>query len=534
MVSDEWSRAYTILAGVFVAIGVVVRVRDYAYNRALWLDESLLSLNIIDRPFGELFHELSFNQAAPPGFLLVERASVALFGRSEYALRLFPLVCGIASIFLFVKISRAFLAPAAAVVAIGLFSVSDALVYYSSEVKQYSTDVAASLLIFAVALRLRRSSPNLLRTMSYIIGGIVALSLSYAAAFAVVAVTLVLVIPDLVRRRGKSLCALDFAAFAWVGAILVGLVYAWSRVSHVVASNAPSFPTGIAFLRTAGGGLMSDLGIPDSGVLHGTQYALGVVALLGLISLARHGKKVAALLTVQAALLAVASYAHVYPVLARSILFLVPLLVLALAEGVVAISSASSRHRTLVAACLGAAVLSIPAVDAGKHLFVPHQREEIKPVLRHLWNGWHTGDSLVVFHWAQYALRYYVECRCSGVPRRGLDIDWDSVATNHPGHGQYAPALVSRLPSLIVAQRGTRLDDYLREIAPLRERARVWVLVTAAGPSERALLTYLSCVGRRTDAFVRKSGEGSFSRAAVYRYDLTRFRSLQPRARCQQ
>jgi uncharacterized membrane protein len=531
--SDEWPRSYAILAGVFVAIGVVVRVRDYAYDRALWLDESLLSLNIIDRPFWKLFHELSFNQAAPPGFLLAERASIALFGRSEYALRVFPLVCGIASIFLFVKVARAFLAPAAALIAIGLFSVSDALVYYSSEVKQYSTDVAASLLIFAVALALRRSSPNLVRTISYVIAGVVALLLSYAAAFAVVAVILVMVVPDLVRRRGKSLCALDFAAFAWVAAILVGLVYSWSRVSHLLETNAPNFPTGLLFLRTAGGGLMSDLGIPDNGALHGTEYALGVVALVGLISLARHTKEVAALFAVQVGLLAVASYAHLYPVLARSILFLVPFLVFALAAGVVAISSASSRHRTLVAACLAGAVLAIPAVHAGKLVFVPHQREEIKPVLHHLWNNWQTGDTLFVFHWAQYPLRYYVECDCAGIPRRGVDIDWDTAATNHPGAGQYAPALVTRLPSLIVAKRGERLDDYRPEIAPLRKRARVWMLVTGAGPSERDLLRYLSCVGRRTDAFVRKSGEGSFSRAAVYRYDLTRFRSLQPRAHCQ-
>lgn len=78
--ASAWSsmsgREVTPSSWAFVAIGVVVRVRDYAYDRALWLDESLLSLTIIDLTgFGESFHELSLNQAASRGFLLVECCS---------------------------------------------------------------------------------------------------------------------------------------------------------------------------------------------------------------------------------------------------------------------------------------------------------------------------------------------------------------------------------------------------------------------------------------------------------------------------
>ena len=57
--ASAWSsmsgREVTPSSWAFVAIGVVVRVRDYAYDRALWLDESLLSLTIIDRPLWGVF-----------------------------------------------------------------------------------------------------------------------------------------------------------------------------------------------------------------------------------------------------------------------------------------------------------------------------------------------------------------------------------------------------------------------------------------------------------------------------------------------
>ena len=103
--------AYRLSVVILVALGVALRVREYASDRSLWLDESWLALNIVDRPLAQLFGDLSFNQAAPPGFLLIERTSVALFGPTEYALRLFPLLCGIAALPLFARFAQSLLRP---------------------------------------------------------------------------------------------------------------------------------------------------------------------------------------------------------------------------------------------------------------------------------------------------------------------------------------------------------------------------------------------------------------------------------------
>src|SRR2546425_11946082 len=94
------------LVWTFAAVGAALRIRQYLVNRSFWLDESFLSINVIEKPFTKLFGPLQFNQAAPPGFLLVERLATDVFGRSEYVFRAFPLACGLVSIFLFVRLAR--------------------------------------------------------------------------------------------------------------------------------------------------------------------------------------------------------------------------------------------------------------------------------------------------------------------------------------------------------------------------------------------------------------------------------------------
>ena len=62
-------------------------------------DEAMIALNIERRSYAELFGTLDFNQAAPLGFLWLEKAAVQLLGPSELALRLWPLLAGIAALF---------------------------------------------------------------------------------------------------------------------------------------------------------------------------------------------------------------------------------------------------------------------------------------------------------------------------------------------------------------------------------------------------------------------------------------------------
>ena len=91
---------------VLIAIGTILRVWQYLANSSLWIDEAALAQSILNRPAGALFGRLSYGQVAFVGFLLVQKAAVSLFGASEYALRAFPLACGILSQMLFWQVAK--------------------------------------------------------------------------------------------------------------------------------------------------------------------------------------------------------------------------------------------------------------------------------------------------------------------------------------------------------------------------------------------------------------------------------------------
>ena len=131
-------------------------------------------------------------------------------------------------------------------------------------------------------------------------------------------------------------------------------------------------------------------------------------------------------------------------------------------------------------------------------------------MLAHLWTNWRPGDALFVSERAQYPLRYYVECRCGDLPEPARDISWRSAKIPLSRTDQYAPALASRPPGLVVSEAGASRFAEARAVSSLLGRRRVWVLMTSKDAGERGLLTYLSCIGRRTDAFVRRAGTGGF------------------------
>ena len=140
-----------------MALGVLLRVVPYFRNRSLWYDEALLALNILHRSVTGLMSPLDYHQAAPVGFLLLEKISTGIFGKNELALRLVPLIFGIAALFVVHRVAALWLSPQAVPIAVSLFALNPSLIYYSSEVKQYSCDVAVALVLLWAAGPFQRS-----------------------------------------------------------------------------------------------------------------------------------------------------------------------------------------------------------------------------------------------------------------------------------------------------------------------------------------------------------------------------------------
>lgn len=523
------SPANLVLALVFA--GLVLRIARYVSNPSLWLDEAFLSLNLRNRDFSGIFETLDFQQAAPPLYLLAEKVSVLALGDNEYALRAFPLLCGIAALGLFPRVARHFLGRWSAVSAVGLFVVLGPLIYISVQVKQYSSDVAIAVgLLYAVSRIPASRAIRLPEALGLGLVGAAALWLSYPALFYLVGFGLVLFGVRIARRQWGSLRMLAVPAMLCTASVVPFLFYSLDRV-RAVQTSLRGDPTVYARISGSDSDLTWFLHVPgrlvDSAGLHFVHVAAALV-LVGFVSLLLRDSDRALLLVSPLLVALVASALDKYPFGGRFSVFYLPALLCLVAEGVGALAIVAGRGvgrfgpRRLATATAGLAGLAlvasiglVPVRDAAANLVAPPDREEIKPLLETMQRDWREGDAVYVYFAAQYAFRYYAECETCGVVDRtgGARELWARVQPVE-GPGWFAPALVSRPPKLVVAMQ---TGNHVAELEPLRGQARVWALFSHLSgrhvPIERTIVSRLNALGTQVSKTETKE-------AALYLYDL--------------
>jgi hypothetical protein len=134
-------------------LGAGLYLYHWSIARPLWLDEEMIALNIRDRSFGELAGPLWLGQSAPLGWLIGQRAVMLTLGTGELALRLVPMLFGLATIAAAVWIGRRWLTMFGASVLVSLCTFGLWLSHFPFEVKHYSADAFWGLLLPALAIR---------------------------------------------------------------------------------------------------------------------------------------------------------------------------------------------------------------------------------------------------------------------------------------------------------------------------------------------------------------------------------------------
>src|ERR1051325_2431697 len=118
-ISFSWEKAGV---AALLLLGALLRMRQYLTGRSLWVDEAMLALNIVNQNFAGLFKPLDYDQGAPIGFLLVEKIFNSIFGKNEFTLRLFPLLVGLISLWLFYLLLKRITNIAGLLTALALFA----------------------------------------------------------------------------------------------------------------------------------------------------------------------------------------------------------------------------------------------------------------------------------------------------------------------------------------------------------------------------------------------------------------------------
>jgi len=416
--SRSWLNSKTLL-WIILFFAFVVRVLSYTSGRALWIDEAMLSLNIIHASLPQLlFKPMLYYQVAPLGFLTVEKGLVTLLGSDELVLRLFPIICSLLGLGLFYRLSKQTqLGKLAFLVAVAGFAVSRGIVYYAGEVKQYASDVLVMLSLLLLAYRVFAQSQNRKTIVWLGLAGFIAIWFAYPAYFALLGLGLALLV--LLYRQGdrKGMLGIGLCLLAW--SVSIGIYFAVGLES-IRASSAHQ-----AIWRDVWDQQLAAF-MPPLYTLKGWQwlfsrtievfkYPVGsqvqglsaLVFLVGIVRLViqRKANNRAQLWLLAAPILTtlLASALHLYPYMGRLVLFLVPNYLLLMASGLDVIQE-RVKLPAVVLPILGLALI-VPSLFCSKLYCV--QSEEIKPVLSYIQAHKQADDVVLVYYGAQPALAYY-------------------------------------------------------------------------------------------------------------------------------
>jgi hypothetical protein len=495
---------------VVVVAGAALRLWQYAANTSMWFDEIALADGILTLNLRNLLTSpLPYNQVAPKGFLLVQKLIVAALGRSDYALRLFPLVCSLIALVVFVRLATRMLDGAAPLAAVILFATATPLIASSNLAKQYSTDVCVAVLLWWIAYELASRPVTRRRAVRAALLGSILVWFSHPGVLMATAL-------------GASLAALPAASPAtkggrrtlapilicWAASSLAVAVAAFACTSHETREYMRRF-WAAGFAPVSRAQFLNTLWPWDqiralfgTGQTHaGLGYPLPLVyALLtaaGLALVWRRNRRAAVLLTTPLVLTLCAAIVRQYPFGDRLILFLIPGFMLAIAaaiEGVRRLVWPASR----ALGALATAGLLLPTAYAIVATPPPvYVTEDMKPVLSYVQARRQSGDGIYVYYGAAPAVTFYAT-------QYGL------------ARGEYAVGGCHRAD----ARR------YLRELDTFRGRSRVWILLTHTNPYFREredILAYLDAIGTRTDGLVSEPRgiSQNLRPAEAYLYDLS-------------
>jgi hypothetical protein len=323
------------------------------------MDEASLMGNINGVPIFEFSGYLRGDQLAPFGFLIVERSIAKVLGLSGYVSRFFPLVCGIASLWFFRALATRWLYPRAALVALLLFALSDDLVYYSSEMKPYSSDVTVSLAILLATSHL--ATPPAKGKWLGITGllTVAAPWLSFPSSFTVAGCGGALIADRLRGRHWNDLARLLTLAFCWL--ISFALAYRAARALLHPATTMYVFwdfafppipPRDLAAASKLAGILLEffanplNLVAPDFPVV--SLLVPLFLLLAGGCALARREWTVFLCLVMPVVLAVAAAALRRYPSHGRLVLGLVPCFYLLIAEGTSWVHHTFGRRLSIV------------------------------------------------------------------------------------------------------------------------------------------------------------------------------------------
>lgn len=501
-------RRERLAVAAILLLGAALRTVQYLSRNSMWFDELAVALNVERRSLSVMLTQpLEFLQIAPVGFLGAVKIASGPLGVTELGLRLVPWLSGLAALVLFWRVSIRFLAGLPLLAALLLFAVSPAQVWYGNNVKPYAGDVAVTLLLVLLALRLReRPGDERTALAGGLLGG-ATLFFSFPAVPTAAVLGGTLGWQWLRERPRGSLRPLLALAVPWaIAAVAAGAISFGLRSDETDAymrrfwadDFTPAPWRGLQALMWIPERLFSILGFHLLFV--GREWTFGTIyvavcaalACLGLLERFRRDPRRAALLAAPTVAALLAATIHLLPFGLRvSVYAGWPLQLFALA-GLQALEEAVPRRIRAAPRALTVLLAAVPALLVTA-FHPPYHFQETRPVLAELARRWRPGDGLYVYPAAEHAADFYGR-------HLGL-VGWVTGGCHREDP-----------------------REYFRELDQFRGRGRVWFFYSHAALGFRepeVIRSYLTSIGEESEHIADPTGATGQAEAAAYLYDLS-------------
>ena len=396
--------------------------RQYLANRSLWLDEAMLANNVVSHSLRFLLTQtLESEQAAPVGFLVSLKILGKLFGYQDFILRLVPIFFGLAVLPVAYLLQKKFKHPITQFLFIGCFAISPILIYYSSEVKQYSVDVFFTIYLLWVGFNYLRWKFG---SLILLVNGFFGIIFSSPSIFVLAGIGITLAIQFYNRRELKPLYRLIVIGVVWC--LQFALIY--FIFTRGIVENG--------FLQTYWQNAFAELPLTLSGIIWYLESALGLAylgfsapgpvpvhvlsawyspgnwiifacILSGAYGLFRKNREWFWINILIISLTLTASGLHLYPFRSRPLLFLIPVIYSFLCGFVDFLLLTRFRILRVIGGVGAVFFLSLLLIPALQQLQRPTDVSNIKGALEYITLRHKAGDQISMSAWSVPAYQFY-------------------------------------------------------------------------------------------------------------------------------
>jgi len=381
--TKSFNKTVNIIPYFIIALGCLLRLSLFLQNRSMIVDEANVARNIYERGFHTLLLPLNYQQFAPPGFLWALKFFTNTFGYSEYAFRLYPVLCSICSLILLYYILKHSLKTQVSWYALLLFATGLFFIRYATEVKQYSSDImiALSLLLLALKFNLKNVSfPKFI--LLFGIAGSIAVWCSMPSIFILSALGAYYFYLALRDKSWKEMLSIICIVAIWIGQFLIYynvLLKSQIHSDYLQTWHSIYFPALIPITTAERVHSLSLYGDVFSCLGGDTTLAITFNLLLffaGLIYLLIKDLAKGILLITPIICLYVAAGIHQFTLLPRVVLFIMPIVLIIMTIGLQQLFNIKFAAIKIILTAI--AVICFINFNEMKYLFKPFEVEDFK------------------------------------------------------------------------------------------------------------------------------------------------------------